>query len=97
MKLSAEEEAKVAEEIEIAENEKREKLMQMPWFFGDLDRKTAEAFLLACKEDSFLVRTSSVEDSYALSLYNFEDQTVHHVLIKVKALVILISLTICLN
>jgi hypothetical protein len=62
--------------------EHREQLEKEPWFFCKIDRNGAEALLSMCKEDSFMVRHSSVEDHYALSLFDFKKQQVNHTLIK---------------
>lgn len=43
-----------------------------------------ERLLFRCTEDSFLVRKSSVKDSYAFSLYNHKKGTVSHTLIVPK-------------
>lgn len=38
--------------------------------------------LMKCKEDSFMVRKSSVPNSYALSLFNHKKQSITHTLIE---------------
>jgi len=57
-------------------------LSKMDWYYGAIDRQDAEKTLFKCLEDSFLVRKSSVKDSFALSLYNHKKQTVTHTLIE---------------
>jgi len=57
-------------------------LSRMDWYFGDIDRKESEKILYQCSEDSFLVRKSSIKDSYAVSIYNHKKQTVSHTLIE---------------
>eukprot|EP01116_Phalansterium_solitarium_P007445 TRINITY_DN2010_c0_g1_i2.p1 TRINITY_DN2010_c0_g1~~TRINITY_DN2010_c0_g1_i2.p1 ORF type:complete len:336 (+),score=94.16 TRINITY_DN2010_c0_g1_i2:154-1161(+) len=46
-----------------------EQLDDQQWFFGNLDRASAEAVLVASGPGTFIVRGSSVPDSYALSLH----------------------------
>jgi len=48
------------------------------WFFDNSDRKTAELILMDCLEDSFLVRPSTVRDTYAVSLFYFSKRQVVH-------------------
>jgi len=57
-------------------------LSKMEWYFGAIDRKEAEKILYRCIEDSFVVRKSSVKDSFALSLYSHKKQSVTHTLIE---------------
>jgi len=54
----------------------------MDWYYGTVDRQEAENILYKCVQDTFLVRKSSVKDSFALSVYNHKKQTVTHTLIE---------------
>jgi len=56
-------------------------LSKMPWYYGGIDRQEAERILNNCKQNSFLVRKSSIKDSYALSLFNWRNRTIAHTLI----------------
>jgi len=56
----------------------------MDWYYGSIDRQEAERILFRCKEDSFVVRKSSIQNAFALSLYNHKKQTVTHTLIEPK-------------
>ena len=44
-------------------------LSKQEWYYGAIDRKEAEEILRKYDQDSFLVRKSSVKDSFAISLY----------------------------
>jgi len=57
-------------------------LTKMDWYYGAIDRQEAERILYRCTTDSFVVRKSSVANSFALSLYNHKKQTVTHTLIE---------------
>jgi len=54
----------------------------MKWYYGNIDRKEAEQILRSCVYDSFLVRKSSVKDSYAISFYNSKKNSINHTLIE---------------
>lgn len=41
----------------------------MEWYFGNITRQESEELLRSCDRDAFLVRTSSIEGAYAVSLY----------------------------
>lgn len=41
----------------------------MEWYFGNITRQESEELLGSCDRDAFLVRTSSIEGAYAVSLY----------------------------
>jgi len=60
-------------------------LAKTEWYFGDIDRKEAERLLFQCTEDAFLVRKSSVKNSFAVSIYNHKKQTVNHTLIESRS------------
>jgi hypothetical protein len=57
-------------------------LSKMPWYYGAIDRPEAEEILRRSIEDSFLVRKSSVKDSYAISFYDSRKRIVTHSLIE---------------
>jgi len=57
-------------------------LTKMEWYYGSIDRHEAERILNRCTSDSFVVRKSSVANSFALSLYNHKKQSVTHTLIE---------------
>lgn len=47
----------------------RFKIKEMEWYFGNITRQEAEELLVTCSRDAFLIRNSSIEGSYAVSLY----------------------------
>lgn len=57
-------------------------LAKMDWYFGNIDRKKAEEILKSSPDDAFLVRKSSREDSYAISLWKSKNKTFTHALIE---------------
>jgi len=57
-------------------------LSKMEWYYGAIDRKEAEEILRGSMEDTFLVRKSSVKDSFAISLYDAKRRKITHTLIE---------------
>eukprot|EP01114_Cavostelium_apophysatum_P014399 TRINITY_DN372_c0_g1_i4.p1 TRINITY_DN372_c0_g1~~TRINITY_DN372_c0_g1_i4.p1 ORF type:complete len:1204 (+),score=322.86 TRINITY_DN372_c0_g1_i4:63-3614(+) len=55
---------------------------EQDWFYGDIQRKEAEKLLISCNASVFLVRNSSVQGSFALSLFNYNRRTMLHLLIQ---------------
>jgi len=57
------------------------KLVDQDWYYEGIDRITAEKILSKCKEDSFLVRSSSLKNHFAVSLFNSKNSKISHTLI----------------
>lgn len=84
LKIQKEEEEEMKKEREsfkLSIKTHQDSLASKDWYFGKIDRESSEAILLACKEDTFLVRDSSIPFHYAISLFNFKEQNVQHSLI----------------
>jgi len=52
------------------------------WYYGDIQRKDAERLLISCNQNSFMVRNSSVQGCYALSLFSYQKRTMLHLLVQ---------------
>jgi len=52
------------------------------WFLGSISRGQAEEKLKACKVNSFLFRTSSVQNCFALSMITFPESTIVHYVVQ---------------
>ncbi|PRP87985.1 hypothetical protein PROFUN_02722 [Planoprotostelium fungivorum] len=57
-------------------------LSRMDWYFGAMEREEAEKILRNCSHDSFLVRKSSIRDSYAVSFFSLNKRAISHTLIE---------------
>lgn len=84
LKIQKEEEEEMKKEREtfkLSIKSHQDSLTSKDWYFGKIDRESSEAILLACKEDTFLVRDSSIPFHFAISLFTFKEQNVQHSLI----------------